>query len=83
MTNEKGLLKPEYSVTDEDRKAMNINNDNPKDNITDFGRGITFKTCDGKDVATMEEVMLYNQIFYERMKNKINDYTIENKGMHK
>ena len=37
------------------------------DSRTDFGRGIYYKTCDGKNVATMEEVMQYNQEFYERM----------------
>lgn len=52
------------------------------DHLTDFGKGITFKTCDGKDAATMEEVMQYNQMFYERMMNKIEDHTIENRGMH-
>ena len=45
---------------------------------TDFGRGISYKTCDGKDVATMEEVMLYNQMFYERMMNNS-----EEKGKHR
>lgn len=27
------------------------------DSRTDFGKGIYYKTCDGKNVATMEEVM--------------------------
>lgn len=31
------------------------------DSRTDFEKGIYYKTCDGKDVATMEEVMQYNQ----------------------
>ena len=34
---------------------------------TNFGKERPYKTCDGKDVATMEEVMLYNKMFYERM----------------
>ena len=38
-----------------------------------------FKTCDGKDVATMEEVMQYNQMFYERMKKRVEVKPIENK----
>lgn len=37
------------------------------DSRTDFEKGIYYKTCDGKDVATMEEVMQYNQMFYESM----------------
>lgn len=45
---------------------------------TDFERGISYKTCDGKDVATMEEVMQYNQMFYERMMNNF-----EEKRMHR
>ena len=50
---------------------------------TDYGKGIFYKTCDGRDVATMEEVMLYNQMFYDRMMNKVEDHAIENKGMHR
>lgn len=48
------------------------------DPITDFGKGIFYKTCDGKNVSTMEEVMQYNQMFYERMKNNS-----EEKRMHR
>ena len=54
-----------------------------EDHLTDFGKGTNFKTCDGKDVATMEEVMQYNQMFYDRMMNKVDDHIIENKGMHR
>ena len=51
---------------------------------TDFGKGISYKTCDGKDVSTMEEVMQYNQMFYERMMIKKNQEYSENKGgMHR
>ena len=60
-----------------------VHNPIKDDYLTNFGRGITFKTCDGKEVATMEEVMQYNQMFYERMKNKIDNHIIENRGMHK
>ena len=66
--------------SEEYNKVHNLIED---DHSTDFGKGISFKTCDGRDVATMEEVMQYNQMFYERMKNKTDDYTIENKGMHR
>ena len=37
------------------------------DSRTDFKKGIYYKTCEGKDVATMEEVMQYNLMFYESM----------------
>lgn len=66
--------------SEEYHRAHNLIKD---DHLTDFGRGITFKTCDGKDVATMEEVMQYNQMFYDRMMNQIKDKNIENKGMHR
>ena len=50
------------------------------DPCTNFGKEISYKTCDGKDAATMEEVMQYNQMFYERMMiKKEQDYS-ENKG---
>lgn len=42
-------------------------------------KGIYYKTCDGKDVATMEEVMQYNQMFYESMMIKKERKPSENK----
>ena len=86
MYDEKGIIKPEYEMSFEQKMAMNINNDSidkPKDNRTDFGKGIYYLTCDGKKCATMEEVMQYNQMYYDRMMNKIDDYTIENKIIHR
>ena len=85
--DEKGIIKPEYEMSFEQKMSMNTNNDkieNPINNLR--GRSTPsydafyadtkkFKTCDGKDVATMEEVMQYNQMYYERMKNATNDYT--------
>ena len=50
----------------------------PIDNRTDYGRGIIYKTCDGKDVATIEEVMQYNQRYYDLMKNTISNNTMNN-----
>lgn len=47
---------------------------------TNFGKEISYKTCDGKDAATMEEVMQYNQMFYERMMIKKEQEYSENKG---
>lgn len=49
------------------------------DSRTDFEKGIYYKTCDGKDVATMEEVMQYNQMFYKSMMIKKERKPSENK----
>ena len=50
---------------------------------TNFGKKLLYKTCDGKDVATMEEVMLYNKMFYERMMiKKGQEYSEKKVGMH-
>ena len=49
------------------------------DSPTDFEKGIYYKTCEGKDVATMEEVMQYNQMFYESMMIKKERKPSENK----
>ena len=49
------------------------------DSRTDFEKGIYYKTCEGKDGATMEEVMQYNQMFYESMMIKKERKPSENK----
>ena len=78
MYDEKGLLKPEYSWTETQKKSMIMNNDiqeidkliYPEQEIdprTDFVKGITFKSVDGKDWATYEDAMTYNEMYYERM----------------
>jgi hypothetical protein len=60
------------------------NNDsvvNPIEKINDFGKGIRYYTCDGREVATMEQVFQYNQMYYEKM---IKDETTEKTGgMHR
>ena len=79
--DEKGILKPEYELSDAQRRAMNMNDDNvtkPLDNRTDFGKGIYYLTCDGKKCSTMEEVIQYNDMFYKSM--MINP---EEKGMRR
>lgn len=84
--DEEGIIKPEYEMPFEQRTSMKINNDSVdrlKNNRTDYGKGIYYLTCDGKECATMEEVMQYNQMFYDRMMNKIDDHHIENSGMHR
>lgn len=58
-------------LTKEKKKITSINQ-SIKDYSTDYGKGIIYYTCDGKEVATMEEVIMYNQIYYEKMKIQIN-----------
>lgn len=65
---------------------MNINENNfasagkfekePVENKTDFGKGMFYYTCDGKKVATMEEVIYYNEMYYQCQKK-------EHQGKHK
>ena len=42
-----------------------------------------FLTCDGKKVATMEEVIAYNNMYYENMKIKKTDDFSQKSGMHR
>ena len=44
---------------------------------------IYFFTCDGKKVATMEEVIAYNNMYYENMKIKKTDDFSQKSGMHR
>jgi hypothetical protein len=61
---------------------MNLNDYNfdrvekPVENKTDFGKGMFYYTCDGKKVATMEDVIYYNEMYYQAMKK-------EHQGKHK
>lgn len=86
--DEKGLLKPQYELNDAQKSAINyFDSSVPKDNRTDFGKGIDFYTCDGKRVATMEEVYAYNELFYKSMLNKIDNHQmlndVDNIKMHR
>ncbi len=49
------------------------------DNITDYGKGIRYYSVDGKEWASYEEAMLYNEIFHERQMIHKED----KKGMHR
>ena len=49
------------------------------DPITDFGKGISFKSVDGKEWASYEDAMAYNQWYYE---SKIM-HNEDKKGMHR
>ena len=51
------------------------------DPITDWGKGTRFYTCDGKEVESMEAVMQYNQMYYERIMNE--SKIEENSGRHR
>lgn len=86
MYDEKGLLRPEFDLSYKQRKEMLINNDSidkPIDNRTNCGKGLIFLTCDGKECETMEQVMRYNQVYYNNMMNNLKfnnyDHYIENK----
>lgn len=52
----------------------------PKIDIrTDFGTGISFKSVDGKEWASYEDAMAYNQWYYENKIMPIED----KKGIHR
>lgn len=43
------------------------------DKITDFGKGITFKSIDGKEWATFEDAQVHNQFLENLMYQKIEE----------
>lgn len=73
MYDENGILKPEYEralylLLNMYLSVNDMNNDKREiDPYTDFGKGITFKSVDGKDWASYEDAMAYNQMYYESM----------------
>ena len=83
MYDENGMLRPEYAMTDNEKSERYMNYDGPKDVRTDFGKGLCYLTCDGKECATMEEVMQYNQMYYAQMMNSTHDNNdfLKEKGM--
>lgn len=50
-----------------------------EDHRTDFGKGISFKSVDGKEWASYEDAMAYNQWYYESKIMPIKD----KKDMHR
>ena len=52
-----------------------------EDQITDFGKGIYFYTCDGKRLESLEDVMQYNQIYYEMSKKREENYEKKGRSM--
>lgn len=41
-----------------------------KSPVTDWGQGTRYYTCDGRQVATFEQVMKYNEMYYQALKVK-------------
>ena len=64
MYDEKGLLKPEYELTDSQKREMlYYNNLDKVDNRTDYGKGIYYKGADGREYATMDQVRAANKAY--------------------
>lgn len=58
-------------------------NDQVNQPINNFRQEIKYYTCDGKELPSIEEVIMYNQMYYEKMKNP-NQSNLENhSGMHR
>ena len=72
MYDKKGLLKPEFEMTDSEKRNGIYNNDKIEiDKKTDLGKGICFKSVDGKEWSTYEAAMAYNKEWYDMMFPKI------------
>ena len=66
MYDEKGLLKPEYELTDSQKRKMLYNNIIDKvDYRTDYGKGIYYKGADGREYATMEQVRAADKAYWD------------------
>ncbi len=69
MYDEKGLLKPEYELTDSQKREMlYYNNLDKVDNRTDYGKGIYYKGADGREYATMDQVRAANKAYWDSQK---------------
>lgn len=78
MYDKNGFLKPEYTLTESEKRAMLFNNDIKIINLrTDFGKGISFKSVDGHEYASMEAAEAANKAFFNRMiiDKPLEDYT--------
>ena len=60
MVEESDMYVPEYKDNSVQNKNSVTNSKNDK--------GIKYYTCDGKEVASMDEVMAYNEMYYNSMK---------------
>ncbi len=69
MYDERGLLKPEYELTDSQKKEMIYNNNIDKvDYRTDYGKGIYYKGADGREYATMDQVRAADKAYWDSQK---------------
>lgn len=69
MYDEKGLLKPEYGLTDSQERKMFFNNNPDKvDYRTDYGKGINYKGADGREYATVDQVRAANKAYWDSQK---------------
>ena len=69
MYDEKGLLKPEYELTDSQKRKMLYNNIIDKvDYRTDYGKGIYYKGADGREYATMDQVRAADKAYWDSQK---------------
>ena len=78
---QKNIIVHEYNDRlNGDQRTGFVKGFEPKiDPITDFGKGISFKSVDGKEWASYEDAMAYNQWYYESKIMPIKD----KKGMHR
>ncbi len=68
----------EYTYIDNKIKASNDYN---IDNLTDYGKGISYKAIDGKEYATMEQVDAVSKAFYDVMMIQDDD-SLQEKHKH-
>lgn len=64
MYDEKGLLKPEYELTDSEKREMRYNNNLDK---VDYGKGIYY-SADGREYATMDQVRAADKAYWDSQK---------------
>lgn len=73
MYDEKGLLKPEYELTDSQKREMlYYNNLDKVDNRTDYGKGIYYKGADCREYATMDQVRAANKAYFDYLNSSFN-----------
>ena len=73
MYDEKGLLKPEYELTDSQKRKMLYNNNIDKvDYRTDYGKGIYYKGADGREYRTTEALERANKAYFDYLNSSFN-----------
>lgn len=69
MYDEKGLLKPEYELTDSQKREMFYNNNiDIVDYRTDYGKGLYYTGADGREYATMDPVRAADKAYCDSQK---------------